>query len=243
VQIALAVAVALGTSTVAATTATGCGGTVDPAPEPEPEASEQAFCAKQCEVPADCCPDDAPEGAPECPGAYPRNWGCEEGLCVTPRCETDADCTEGACRATDGVSSCVRTCSADADCEPEPDPEHDDGISGGLGSIAATCSATSDDGTRICAGEIPPCESDDDCLAPGSHCLGDGRCGCRADDDCAGASYQSCRGGQCSCGSDADCGPSLDVCTTDVAYRYPSSAGAVGKPAGTTTSGSTSSGR
>lgn len=206
--------------------AIGCDSSVHHEARGNGETSQAAFCAKSCETAADCCPEDAPAGAPACPGAYPRNWGCDEGLCVPPRCEADADCTipgRTSCRLLGGLASCVHDCSADADCD------EGDVSAGGLGS-ASVCSQAADDGTPFCGPPSPLCDDDTDCLAPGSHCLDGERCGCRDDDDCAERPFKTCRGGACSCASDDECGPALDVCTTDRTFSSPPSAQA--KPGG-----------
>lgn len=179
-----------------ASSPTGCG-------------SVAGFCAKKCSKAADCCP----EGATNCPGPYPLNFACDDGLCKAPQCTKDADCAaieSGLiCRSVDGFTGCARSCETNADCtEPK-----------------TACTGRSDDGARICV--IDPCVTDADC---GSlHCQSNHFCGCNTDAECGGGKNK-CIGGTCGCGADGDCQPGLDSCTSDPAFRYPKSASAAPAP-------------
>lgn len=92
-------------------------------------------CVETCEVPSECClPGTA------CPGPYPYNVDCKDGLCVKPHCEADEDCAAinpaGVCRVVRGTPSCVVPCVDDGACAP-------------LGSHYL-CVGTTDEGESIC---------------------------------------------------------------------------------------------
>jgi hypothetical protein len=172
-----------------------CGGQTE---QGESKGVSPGYCAKACSVTSDCCAAEDPN----CPGEYPRNFSCENGLCRAPRCETDAHCAyllgdtgSMICRERDGLPSCLRACAVDDDC----------GAEGGL--AAGTCSALADDGTRVCE------------MTTGGLSLG-----CKTDEDCPVGRH--CQSGTCGCEQDAECGPRLDVCTQDRAFAYPSFAAA-----------------
>lgn len=173
-----------------------CGGKTEVSSSPQTVAP--GYCAKACLVTADCCPT----ADTSCPGDYPHNYACENGLCRAPYCQTDSDCKlllgdAGAanlvCRTLGGHVGCTLSCAADADCSSIG------GLSGG------TCTGKADDGTRICA------------IPPGTTTLG-----CKSDADCPAGRH--CQSGTCGCEEDSECKPNLDVCTTDRAFAYPASA-------------------
>lgn len=91
-------------------------------------------CTEVCTVPLDCCLP----GEPACPGAYPFNVDCVDGVCRPPHCEGDDDCTNDgeSCRAVRGTSTCITACA-------------DDGACLGLGA-SFTCSGTTDEGDAFC---------------------------------------------------------------------------------------------
>lgn len=170
-----------------------CGGQTE---RGETTGVSPGYCAKACSVTSDCCAAQDPS----CPGDYPRNFACENGLCRAPRCETDADCAEllgvsdsAVCRERGGFRSCMRACTSDDDCAAV----------GGL--AAGTCSGRADDGTLICAATT-----------------GGSSLGCTTDEDCPGGRH--CQSGTCGCEQDEECRPGLDVCTKDRAFAYPPSA-------------------
>lgn len=174
----------------------GCGGKTEVSSTPETIAP--GYCAKACSVTADCCP----AADSSCPGEYPHNYSCDNGLCRAPHCETDAHCqsllgdagvVNLVCRALGGHVGCIRSCSVDADCAAIG------GLSGG------TCSGKADDGTRICA------------VPAGTQTLG-----CKSDADCP--ANRHCQSGTCGCAQDSECQPQLDVCSTNHDFAYPASA-------------------
>lgn len=166
------------------------------------------YCAKECTVTADCCP----VGVTNCPGDYPQNYECVDGLCKAPHCTKDADCALfGAgfiCTPwAIGAGCAFPACTLDSDCT----------------SPGATCASTLPDGRKVCSVTVPKC-------TPGScpgrlTCLSGGRCGCTQDSDCGTSATVHCVGGTCGCAGDQDCGAN-GVCTDDPAFRYPSAAAA-----------------
>lgn len=92
-------------------------------------------CVESCGVPSDCCLPGMP-----CPGAYPYNVDCVDGLCVPAQCDDDDSCTAidpgQACVLVRGLRTCVTACAADGDCA-------------GLGA-SYTCSGVADDGSAVC---------------------------------------------------------------------------------------------
>ena len=70
-------------------------------------------CTEVCTVPLDCCLP----GTLGCPGAYPFNVDCVDGLCTTPQCESDDECAGAAerCLTVRGVATCVTPCNGDGD--------------------------------------------------------------------------------------------------------------------------------
>jgi len=92
-------------------------------------------CTEVCTVPLDCCVF----GTAGCPGAYPYNVDCRDGVCVPPHCVEDDECTGAGevCRPVRGVATCVTPCADDPEvCTP-------------LGASLA-CVGTTDDGVSIC---------------------------------------------------------------------------------------------
>jgi hypothetical protein len=186
------------------------------------EVRPRGYCARSCDVTADCCPAvDA-----GCPGDYPKNYSCENGLCRAPVCQKDADCQPllgraAGCRAVNGRVGCVILCASDGDCIIGAAP--DGGVTGG--ATFGTCVGTADDGARICGGGPPRCTADSDCLGK-SHCA-DGRCGCLTDADCPTGRH--CQDRACGCATDAECAPGLDRCTANPAFAYPPAPAAAGR--------------
>ncbi|WP_437305901.1 hypothetical protein [Sorangium sp. So ce388] len=137
---------------------------------------QERYCAKSCDVPADCCPT----GTPDCPSdTYPNNWTCNDGICVAPQCSTTADCaTAGSppgndCLPVGGRMACVRTCTIGEDC----------GVSG------AECSGRAVNGAMYC--QFPfMCTESSQCNGFGI-CI-DGDCVCDSDDDCTDSSVDTC---------------------------------------------------
>src|SRR5690606_21638893 len=136
------------------------------------------YCAQACEEAADCCP----AGVPDCPGDYPLNYECTDGLCTSPGCSTNDQCTAGGfledwgCFNVDFGSGdyglCAEACEVDADCDT-------------AGFDGYTCTGESDDGTYCVppAVEVDPCETDEDCAL--GVCQDDGTCACTTTDDCS----------------------------------------------------------
>jgi hypothetical protein len=138
------------------------------------------YCGKSCAMPVDCCP----VGAPMCPGAYPNNWTCDNGVCGAPQCSTDDDCTFGgalmgyACLTVDSLKFCAKTCAADADCSMQ----------------MLTCSGSDDGGKKYCSTTTMGggCKADADCMGYGKCNTTSGACECSADGDCSGAGVDKC---------------------------------------------------
>ncbi|WP_437589084.1 hypothetical protein [Sorangium sp. So ce1000] len=134
------------------------------------------YCAKGCETAADCCP----AGTPNCPGgAYPDNWTCEAGICVSPQCSSAADCAlTGApadyeCLPVGGQRACVKPCKVGNDC----------------GAADAECTGRTTNGRNFC--QFPfSCSGDAECNGFGI-CV-DGDCVCDSDDDCTDPSVDKC---------------------------------------------------
>jgi hypothetical protein len=137
-------------------------------------------------MPDDCCPTTG------CLGPYPNNYTCNGGVCRSPQCASDQDCTFGGtitgyvCKAAKGLMACLQPCTGDGDC-----------------SGTATCARTADDGTKYCAVVDPPCANDADCGA-GSRCQAT-VCVCADDSFCGGAGKCNKATGDCTCGAEADC--------------------------------------
>ncbi len=124
-------------------------------------------CTEVCTVPLDCCLP----GTPGCPGAYPFNVDCVDGVCTRPHCEGDEDCTGDVerCLPVRNVATCVTPCAGDGDpaCLP-------------LGT-SWTCEGTTDEGETYCV---------ERCDAPGVFCGNEtcdaatGLCVCTESGDC-----------------------------------------------------------
>jgi hypothetical protein len=127
-------------------------------------------CTDTCTVPLDCCLP----GTIGCPGAYPYNFDCLDGVCLRPYCLEDDECTTAGevCREVRGVATCVLPCDVDPEaCTP-----------GGT-----ACAGTTDDGLPFCF---------ERCDAPGVSCgnqtcdAATGLCVCDNPNDCP--SNQTC---------------------------------------------------
>ncbi len=170
-------------------------------------------CAKRCAVASDCCPP----GVAGCPGEYPQNYDCVDGLCSAPHCTLDAHCgslagTQGlplSCVAIGGRFGCTERCASQDDCHGP-----------------TTCDGRADDGGAICRWSAT-CSADRPCLG-NLHCMG-GSCRCLLDSDCGSNPKVHCVDGACGCATDSDCQPNLDVCTDDPRFAYPGGA-AAGSP-------------
>ncbi len=74
---------------------------------------------QSCSTISDCC-----EGVPSaeaCPGSYPNNWSCANGVCVIGRCTDDSQCSDlftgFSCISVAGKKECVAGCGDDSECE------------------------------------------------------------------------------------------------------------------------------
>ncbi|MDI3292089.1 hypothetical protein QHF83_52750, partial [Polyangium sp. 15x6] len=148
----------------------GMGGTGGGAPA-------GGYCGKSCAMPADCC-----QGAPNCPGDYPFNYTCDNGVCGPGQCATDMECTFGGalpnnkCVAENGLKTCVTPCTADADC-----------------TMPLKCIGEDDSGAKYCTSEATGgCMSDADCNGYGKCNTTSKACECSADADCTGAGVDKC---------------------------------------------------
>jgi hypothetical protein len=176
---------------------------------------QAGVCAKACTVTADCCS----AGAVNCPGNYPQNYACVDGLCKAPHCAVDDDCatlagTTGAtliCVPNGAGSGCFMSCASDGECT----------------FPGSACTGTAKDGRRICAGH-PSCKTLG-CLGSLT-CLANGLCGCIKDTDCGTSGKVHCLDHACGCAGDTDCQPTLDVCTDDPTFRYPPGATSASNP-------------
>jgi hypothetical protein len=126
---------------------------------------DHSYCAKGCDADADCCPP----GASNCPGDFPNNYSCREGICIPAHCESDANCLIGTCHEVGGIGTCFNPCSTDEDCSAIPE--------GG-------CDGVADDGVKYCTVPTAPCVDDGDCFGTG-RCR-EGVCTCDTDEDCTG---------------------------------------------------------
>jgi hypothetical protein len=132
-----------------------------------------SICWRDCTEPADCC---LPGSGPECPGDFPYDYACNDGLCKLLGCSGDEDCQPApqfeylTCHPYLGTAICLTVCESNDDC-----PE------------GRTCTGTTDDDLPFCAIEDlqPECFSDDDCemFYGGGHCI-DERCICTDNADC-----------------------------------------------------------
>ena len=122
-------------------------------------------CVETCAVPLDCCTPGTP-----CPGPYPHNVDCIDGLCVPPTCVDDEDCAAylagTVCREVRGHADCVLPCTDDVPCEA---------------ADLGTCAGTDDEGAAFCFLR---------CDAPGEFCgaqtcdPASGLCVCAGDGSC-----------------------------------------------------------
>jgi hypothetical protein len=159
-----------GTSTTSPPTATATVSTSsDPTAPPEPVSGT---CVPTCQSVEDCC-----GGAPDCPGDYPDNWTCRDGVCIHGGCASDEDCNSGGfnedfvCGEYLGGRFCLPKCVAFDDCVP---------------LMGWAC-------TGVSRGGEPYCRPDELCGDPeaGDPCQGYGTCDpetnacrCYADAEC-----------------------------------------------------------
>jgi hypothetical protein len=127
----------------------------------ETDGDDPQYCLQQCSEAADCCP----QGIDDCPGQWPWNYECVDGICRNGGCSGDDDCAiiQGtSCESLDGFMACVPLCNADSDC---------------LEDVGETCSGVTDDGETFC---LYPggCRSDDDCQGFGVCDSETGACVC-----------------------------------------------------------------
>lgn len=122
-------------------------------------------CVETCTVPLDCCVPGEP-----CPGPYPYNVDCIDGLCRQAVCVDDAECEAylagTLCREVRGLATCVLPCADDASC---------------TAATLGTCTGTDDAGATYCL---------ERCDAPGAFCGNQtcddatGLCTCTGDGQC-----------------------------------------------------------
>jgi hypothetical protein len=120
-------------------------------------------CIEICTVPLDCCLP----GTVGCPGAYPYNVECRDGVCTPPHCMADDECPNAGdlCRDVRSVATCVTPCADDSAACTAP----------------AACVGTTDEGLTFCF---------ERCDAPGVFCgnqtcdADTGLCVCTSSGDC-----------------------------------------------------------
>lgn len=125
------------------------------------------FCQAMCAEAVDCC-----NGAPNCPGDYPLNYECVDGLCESGGCADDMDCMiimGTSCLEVNGFPLCVPTCESDDDC---------------LTEFGETCTGMADSGEMICEIEPVGCKSDEDCFGFGTCDVATGVCSCADTTEC-----------------------------------------------------------
>jgi hypothetical protein len=154
-----------GTSTSVSTTSTSTSADASSSESGPPPGDGILQCVEMCEVPSECCIPGLP-----CPGPYPNNVDCQDGLCVEPKCVDDAECDEAAagtvCRVVRGNPSCVIPCTDDAPC---------------TAAALGACVGTDDVGGSFCFIR---------CDAPGEFCgnetcdAASGLCTCTSDGNC-----------------------------------------------------------
>jgi hypothetical protein len=141
------------------------------------------MCVIGCTTPADCC-----GGAANCPGAYPANWACDDGVCKMGPCATDDECSYGGvlpdakCFILElggaDYNTCVNPCTADTDCSPN-----------------TACTGVAKNGTdKFCesTATASKCTADADCGGSGKCNTTSGACYCDADADCTLAPMNKC---------------------------------------------------
>lgn len=135
---------------------------------PLPTDDDLLTCVRSCEFPSDCCP---PDSTGLCPGGFPFNYMCIEGLCVAPPCMADDECTGAGevCRPVRGLPSCVLPCDGDDAPCMAADPD-------------LTCMGMTDDGDAYCFAH---------CSTPGGSCgiqlqcdEASGECVCAGEGQC-----------------------------------------------------------
>lgn len=133
--------------------------------------SDLGYCGLKCGVDADCCP----AADPNCPGAYPHNWTCPDGICRAPECKSTQDCTlaNTECHPTNGFGICFTPCLTDTDCVAN-----------------LTCTGQADDGAKFCTTTQAGCTIDDDCHGYGKCFFG--ACRCKLDGDCSAETVDTC---------------------------------------------------
>jgi hypothetical protein len=120
------------------------------------------WCVETCTVPAECCLPGTP-----CPGPYPNNVACVDGLCTPAACADDSECAAvdpaSVCRDVRGTPTCIVPCRGPDDC------------------TTGTCDGVDDAGTGFCFVR---------CDAPGQFCgnqtcdAATGLCVCASDGQC-----------------------------------------------------------
>ena len=127
----------------------------------ETDGDDVQYCQQECMDAADCCP----EGVPNCPGEYPFNSECVDGLCQFGGCTSDEDCElifGTSCEDLGDYAACVPLCDEDDDC---------------LTDFGETCSGVTEDGQSFCTIQFG-CTSDDDCQGFGVCDVDSGNCYC-----------------------------------------------------------------
>jgi hypothetical protein len=124
-------------------------------------------CQNDCELPSDCCaPDD-----PGCPSVvYPGNFGCVDGVCVPPACESDEECENAfpgtTCHRAFGNPQCVRLCDEDPTICDETQTACSGMTDAGLAYCRETCNeggtlqcftTTCDEASGLCLCEPGQC--------------------------------------------------------------------------------------
>lgn len=137
-------------------------------------------CQLGCAEAVDCCP----MGAMDCPGDYPNDWSCTDGVCEFGGCTADEQCTVGGalpdwkCLKGEVADFCGLPCEDDAPCE----------------AFTLTCVGAAADGTKFCSTDAPAgCTKDEECGGFGVCNVDTGACECSDDGECTADGNYVCK--------------------------------------------------